>query len=289
VPGRLGRCASRMRTRRFTSSAPAPVHTLSVVTSAHAHLANVRNEGRLKNATLFLRISSGFLRKLRGSWEIRRPAGFYARLCKVHTLMGSSADVGLKKRGLDERIAAWERQHMIAVSAVGCEAVRQRRRGTGGVGGQRDGGTGGAVTCGWVDSADSATATSAAGRWGSAAIPARSHLCRRGSRREPAPRSTSPSSRAYFRCPTHQWQGGGHPSTWSSSAAVFRRRSMPAALALHYTRGTYLWGYKINGGARAFQPSPSNEAQPRARRTTVTYNHSLANAHGAPLVLHESW
>lgn len=70
----------------------------------------------------------------------------------------------------------------------------------------------------------------------------------------------------------------------------FQQQILPASvyanLPAPYNAGTYLWGYKTNGGAPSF-PAATIEAT-KGTATMVTYTNSLANANGKPLVLQQS-
>ncbi len=70
----------------------------------------------------------------------------------------------------------------------------------------------------------------------------------------------------------------------------FQQKILPAAmyssLPAPYNAGTYLWGYKMNGGAPSF-PATTIEAT-KGTATTITYTNSLVGANGAPLVLQQS-
>ncbi len=67
----------------------------------------------------------------------------------------------------------------------------------------------------------------------------------------------------------------------------FQQKILPATayagLPAPFNAGTYLWGYKINGGAPSF-PSVTIEAT-RGTATSVTYTNSLEGTGGAPLFL----
>ncbi len=67
----------------------------------------------------------------------------------------------------------------------------------------------------------------------------------------------------------------------------FQQKILPATvyanLPAPFNAGTYLWGYKINGGAPSF-PSATIEAT-RGTATTVTYTNSLEGTGGQPLFL----
>ena len=69
----------------------------------------------------------------------------------------------------------------------------------------------------------------------------------------------------------------------------FQQKVLPATvyagLPAPFSAGTYLWGYKINGGAPS-SPSLTIEAT-RGTATSVTYSNSLADATGAPLFLQQ--
>ena len=70
----------------------------------------------------------------------------------------------------------------------------------------------------------------------------------------------------------------------------FQQKILPASvyasLPAPYNAGTYLWGYKMNGGAPSF-PAMTIEAT-KGTATTVTYTNSLAGANGQPLMLQQS-
>ena len=67
----------------------------------------------------------------------------------------------------------------------------------------------------------------------------------------------------------------------------FQQKVLPAAfyatLPAPYNGGTYLWGYKINGGAPSF-PATTIEAK-RGTATVVAYSNGLRAPSGAPLFL----
>jgi FtsP/CotA-like multicopper oxidase with cupredoxin domain len=67
----------------------------------------------------------------------------------------------------------------------------------------------------------------------------------------------------------------------------FQEKVLPASfytnLPAPYNAGTYLWGYKVNGGTPSF-PSQTIEAT-QGMATTVTYTNSLQGANNTPLFL----
>jgi spore coat protein A, manganese oxidase len=87
--------------------------------------------------------------------------------------------------------------------------------------------------------------------------------------------------------PTFNGKRADGKSAVTVQMVEFQQKILPAAtyaaLPAPFSDGTYLWGYKVNGGAASF-PSATIEAT-RGTSTQVTFTNSLEGANGAPLFL----
>jgi spore coat protein A len=181
----------------------------------------------------------------------------------------------------------------MAVLLVGCgSSGHNGDAGTGGVGGNTDGGAGGGLVpdSAVVDSADGTTDlgtdTSAGGTDGGAGDSGPQILV-------PPRQPTLPGAQIpkyVDPVPTFDGRRINGKAAVSIDMVEFQQQVLPASfyasLPAPYSAGTYLWGYKINGGAPSF-PAVTIEAT-KGTATMVTYTNSLANANGDPLVLQKS-